>query len=385
MILPVDFSSVKTPCYFYDMDLLSATLDEIERCSGRSRRFSVHYALKANSERQIVEEIAKRGFGADCVSIGEVLHAISCGVPASKIVYAGVGKTDSEIEQAIRLGIACFNIESLEEIAIIDEITSKLGCRPNVALRINPDIDAHTHHYITTGLAENKFGIDMRLLDRAVEMTLGSKSVNLIGFHFHIGSQILTMVPFQLLSVRVNSLLDDVERKFKFKPTYVNIGGGLGIDYDDPDKTPIADFEGFFSTFEREFSSRPDLTIHCELGRSVVAQCGTLLTRVLYVKEGLEKKFAIVDAGMNNLIRPALYQAVHKIENLTSRSQENVRYDVVGPICESSDTFGENLLLAETRRGDMLAVRSAGAYGQSMASAYNMRPEASRIFFSQYQ
>lgn len=383
MKLPVSLSAVTTPCYFYDMDLLEKTLDEIERCSAPSGRFRVHYALKANSERQVVEAIARRGFGADCVSIGEIRHAVSCGIAPDRIVYAGVGKTDSEIEEAVTLGIACFNIESLEEIEIIDSIASRLGRRQKVALRINPDIDAHTHHYITTGLAENKFGIPMQSLNRAVESVLGSESLDLIGFHFHIGSQILTMLPFQLLSTRINDLLDKVDAKFSFKPSYLNVGGGLGIDYDEPDANPVADFEGFFSTFEREFASRPGLLIHCELGRSVVAQCGSLLTRVLYVKRGLEKKFAIVDAGMNNLIRPALYQAVHKIENLTPHTPETRDvYDVVGPICESADTFGEGIELPVVCRGDMIAVRSAGAYGQTMSSAYNMRPEAEKIFYS---
>lgn len=380
MRLKLDNATLETPAYYYDMELLNRTIHVVNECIADSP-VDVHYAIKANSESEILRTLAKAGFGADCVSIGEVNHAIKCGFPKEKIVYAGVGKTDAEIRAALAVGIGCFNIESIEEIDIINEIAAESGVIPNVALRINPDIDAHTHHYITTGLAENKFGIDHRLLLDAVKKTLASKSLRFIGLHFHIGSQILTTEPFHILAQRINGMVKAVTENTGAEIEYINVGGGLGIDYENPDLHPIADFKGFFNTITSEIERSGKTRIHCELGRSIVAQAGSLLTRVIYVKKGLKKKFAIVDAGMNNLIRPALYGSYHKIEVVNHPDflpQE--KYDIVGPICESSDTFAEDLELPQLKRGDLLAIRSAGAYGQSMSSHYNMRPDATTIF-----
>ena len=368
-----------TPCYYYDTELLRATLDEIKRLT-EGRPVKTHYAVKANGNPEILRIIANAGLGADCVSGAEILASIEAGFAPKDIFYAGVGKTDEEILIGLEKGIGCFNIESVEELQVVAELAKKRNQKANIALRINPNIDAHTHHYITTGLEENKFGIDLSRLDDALAVVEAESSLNLIGLHFHIGSQITTMEPFKILCTRVNHLADRLKsRGLDFK--FFNVGGGLGIDYDDPDKNPIPDFEGFFSTILADLRLRPGQEIHCELGRSIVGQCGSLISRVIYVKKGLEREYAIIDGGMSNLIRPALYQAHHKIEAINPRDPYDIAvYDVVGPICESSDTFGTGEHLPRLRRGDFVAVRSAGAYGESMASTYNMRPVAPAVF-----
>lgn len=360
----------RTPLYFYDLSILRKTLDAIKTYSTESN-YNIHYAIKANANPVILKEICLAGFGVDCVSGGEINAAIKAGFPANKIVYAGVGKSDWEINLGLDNDIACFNVESAAELEIINELASIKNKVANIALRVNPDIDAHTHHYITTGLAENKFGISIKTLDRIVERCQELSAINLIGLHFHIGSQITDNTPFHILCERINALQELFQAKgILFKS--INVGGGLGVDYDNPDANPIPDFRDYFETFRQYLKLRTGQQLHFELGRSVVAQCGSLITRVLYVKEGLEKKFAIVDAGFTELIRPALYQAHHKIENITSKAPIDT-YDVVGPICESSDCFGENEHLAGVSRGDLIAIRSAGAYGEIMASQYNCR------------
>ena len=380
-ILNLDIS---TPCYFYDMDLLNKTLDTLQ-AAAKKHDYLVHYALKANYEEPVVKEIASRQFGADCVSGGEVQFAIKMGFAPSKIVYAGVGKTPREIEDALKLDIACFNVESIEELDMIHQIASRLNKTATVALRINPDIDAHTHHYITTGLAETKFGISLPMFELAVKKALELPNIKLAGLHFHIGSQITLADPYRLLAVKASELVAELKNKFQFTPEYINLGGGLGIDYDNPDNEPVADFSMLFDTVSQNLKIDPAIKVHFELGRSIVAQCGTLLASVIYVKNGVGKRFIIVDAGMNDLIRPALYEAHHKIENLTSDltrpGSPTLTYDVVGPICESSDCFDHDLTLPVTQSGDLIAIRSAGAYGSAMSSAYNMRQPASRYFF----
>lgn len=370
-IFPIDhFESETTPFYYYDLHLLDKTLDTITECSAFPG-FHVHYAVKANANPELLRRIAASGLGADTVSIGEIHAAITAGFPAPKIVFAGVGKTDDEISQALQAEIGCFNAESLPEIEAIEKIASELGKTAPVALRVNPEIDAHTHHYITTGLAENKFGIALSTLDSVIERCLKSEWIEFKGFHFHIGSQIEDLEPYRILCRRINELQDKYPDLVI--PT-INVGGGLGIDYDDPDGHPIPDFKSYFEVFRDNLRLRPGQQIHFELGRSVVGQCGSLICRVVYVKEGVGKKFIILDGGMTALIRPALYQAHHKIENITSASPIVERYDVVGPICESSDTFGTEETLPLTSRGDLIALRSAGAYGETMASGYNCRP-----------
>ncbi|MDE5627029.1 MAG: diaminopimelate decarboxylase [Candidatus Amulumruptor sp.] len=370
---PIDlFKTTDTPFYYYDMGLLERTLKELTHASGRFG-YKVHYAMKANANPAILAAIREAGLGIDAVSGPEISRALECGFAPESIVFAGVGKSDAEIALALEAGIACFNVESEPELDVIAEIAARMGVTARVALRVNPNIDAHTHAYITTGLSENKFGIDLERLDSIIERCHALASIELEGLHFHIGSQITETEPFVMLSETLNNLIDSyASRGILFRS--INVGGGLGIDYGDPDRHPVPDFNRYFETFARHLRLRDGQTLHCELGRSVVAQCGSLITRVIYVKEGLAKKFVIVDAGMTDLIRPALYQAHHKIENITAAPDSPIdTYDVVGPICESSDCFGVGERLPETHRGDMLALRSAGAYGEIMSSQYNCR------------
>jgi len=370
---PIDkLNRLSTPFYYYDADLLRRTLTAIRHEAGRHEGFMVHYAVKANANAEVLHIIRQAGLGADCVSGGEIKAALKAGFPADSIVYAGVGKADWEINLGLEHGIRCFNVESLAELEVINELAARQGKTALVALRINPDVGAHTHSNITTGLAENKFGIAMRDMEYVISRAGQMEHVHFTGLHFHIGSQILDMGDFRALCNRVNDLLTLLERRHVSVES-INVGGGLGIDYQHPNRVPMADFKAYFDTYAQHLHLRPGQTLHFELGRAVVAPCGSLITRTLYVKEGAAKKFCIVDAGMTDLIRPALYQAYHKIENLTS--DEPVEpYDVVGPICESSDVFAKQTDLNRCHRGDLLAIRSAGAYGEIMASCYNCRP-----------
>ena len=365
------FQEIETPFYYYDTDLLRATLRTINQEASKHEGFVVHYAIKANANPKVLNIIAQAGLGADCVSGGEIKASLSAGFSPRKIVYAGVGKADWEINLGLDKGIFCFNVESIAELEVINELAGLRGKRARVALRINPDVGAHTHSKITTGLAENKFGIAMRDMENVIDIASEMPNIELVGLHFHIGSQILNMDDFAALCNRVNDLQRQLERKKIFLEN-INVGGGLGIDYTHPNRVPIPDFKSYFDTYARKLKLRPGQTLHFELGRAVVAQCGSLITRTLYVKQGAVKQFAIVDAGMTDLIRPALYQAYHKIENITSEEPMAV-YDVVGPICESSDVFGKSVDLNQTKRGDLIAIRSAGAYGEIMASQYNCR------------
>ncbi|MCH5235461.1 MAG: diaminopimelate decarboxylase [Muribaculaceae bacterium] len=363
---------LKTPLYYYDRSLLEATLKEINDCI-KGTPIKVHYAIKANCNPKILKVIADAGLGADCVSGREISTAIKAGFQPDTICYAGVGKTDRELIGGMKAGIAYFNVESLEELEVLAGLAEEYGYKPNVCLRVNPNIDAHTHHYITTGLEENKFGIHLSMLGQAIDFTKKSSFLNLVGLHFHIGSQITITEPFKVLCEKINALQKEyAEKGIEFK--IINVGGGLGIDYDNPDENPIPDFKGYFDTLLQNLKLKPGQELHCELGRSVVAQCGALISKVTYVKKGVDRQFIILDAGMNDLMRPALYGAHHKIENLTAPKDAAIEcYDVVGPICESSDTFGKDEKLPITKRGDLIALRSAGAYGESMASTYNIR------------
>ena len=362
----------ETPFYYYDIQLLKATLDAIAHEIEQYPNYHVHYALKANANARLLEIIQQAGVGADCVSGGEVQRAIDAGFSAYKIVYAGVGKSDREILLALQHDIFCFNVESVPELHIINELAGEIGKTARVCLRINPDVEAHTHTHIITGMAENKFGIALSDMMHVVEMAKELKHISFVGLHFHIGSQITNMHDYVALCQRINEIQYQLN-KHDIYPTVINVGGGLGIDYQDPDRNPIANFKAYFKVFTQHLHLRPEQSLHFELGRSIVAQCGSLITRVLYVKQASVKQFAIVDAGMTELIRPALYGAKHKIVNLTSQAQQMEKYDVVGPICESSDVFDKELMLPTTQRGDLLAIRSAGAYGEAMASTYNCR------------
>ena len=371
-IFPIEkFRELQTPFYYYDTKVLRDTLACINKESQRYPNFHVHYAVKANANPKVLTIIRESGMGADCVSGGEVRAAIKAGFPADKVVFAGVGKSDWEINLALDYGIFCFNVESVPELEVINELAAAKGKVAHVAFRINPNVGAHTHANITTGLAENKFGISMQDMDHVIDLTLELKNVKFIGLHFHIGSQILDMSDFVALCNRINELQERLYAR-RIIVEHINVGGGLGIDYSHPNRQPIPDFRHYFETYAEHLKLRPSQTLHFELGRAVVGQCGSLITRALYVKQGTNKKFAILDAGMTDLIRPALYQAFHKIENITSDEAVEA-YDVVGPICESSDVFGKAIDLNQVKRGDLLALRSAGAYGEIMASGYNCR------------
>lgn len=372
-VFPIDkFKEKNTPFYYYDTDLLRKTLKAVNDEAGRYENFCVHYAVKANANPKLLNIICQSGLGADCVSGGEIQVCVNAGFPSDKIVYAGVGKSDWEINLGLDKDISCFNVESLPELDVINELAAKKNKVARVAFRINPDVGAHTHANITTGLAENKFGIAMEDMEHVIQRAMDLKNVRFTGLHFHIGSQILDMGDFVALCNRINDLQRQLELHH-INVENINVGGGLGIDYTHPNKVPIPDFKSYFATYARHLKLRKGQKLHFELGRSVVAQCGTLISRVLYVKQGKVKQFAIVDAGMTDLIRPALYQAYHKIENISSGLPVQT-YDVVGPICESSDVFAKAVDLNECRRGDLLAIRSAGAYGEIMASQYNCRP-----------
>ncbi len=367
----------KTPFYYYDFQRLERTLQAIKKEASKYK-YTVHYALKANSNPKILEYIASRNFGADCVSGNEIQRAVNTGFPRREIVFAGVGKTDEEIKLAIENEIFCFNVESIAEIEVINKIASEKNKAADIALRINPNVNANTHKYITTGLEENKFGISRWEFEKVLEKLEQLKNINLKGLHFHIGSQITDLTAFKNLCIRVNEIQEWFNnRNIKFK--HINVGGGLGIDYANPEDEEKPNFKEFFGIFNKFLHLRKEQQLHFELGRAVVAQAGTLITKIIYIKEGVTTNFAIVDAGMSDLIRPALYQAYHKIENIES-TKEKEKYDVVGPICESSDTFGKAVELPKSQRGELLAIRSAGAYGEIMASEYNLRKIAGKVY-----
>lgn len=380
------FKERETPFYYYDLELLKET---VSRCSEAASKygFHVHYALKANFDNRLLQIIEATGLGADCVSGNEVKKAVEVGFAPRKVVFAGVGKSDQEINDALDLDIFCFNVESVQELQIINVLAGARGKKAKVAIRINPNVDAKTHKNITTGLEENKFGINQWELPECVEVIKQCANLEFIGIHFHVGSQIQELEVFKSLCVKVNEIHQwFFDRGFQLK--VLNVGGGLGVDYHNPDEQPIVDFESYFQIFDRFLERRPGQEVHFELGRALVAQSGALISRVLYVKNGLKKNFLILDAGMTELMRPMLYQAYHKIENISRQAAaadpqpatNHHKYDVVGPICESTDCFGKEVELPESQRGDLIAIRTAGAYGQVMASKYNLRDEISVVY-----
>ncbi len=374
------FNAQETPFYYYDLNLLQQTLNACKQAADKYN-FHVHYAMKANFNQKVIEKIKDAGFGADCVSGNEVKKAIQVGFEAGKVVFAGVGKSDIEIIEALNNDIFCFNVESVQELGVINELAAKVGKTAKVALRINPNVDAYTHHNITTGLEENKFGINQWDLHACTDALKELPNIQLVGIHFHIGSQITNLTAFKSLCVKANEIHSWFdERGFNLK--VLNVGGGLGIDYHHPDEKPIADFEEYFKIFDQFLERKPGQEVHFELGRALVAHSGTLISRVLYVKNGIKKHFLVLDAGMTELMRPALYQAYHKIENISRKEGEVVNYDIVGPICESTDCFGKEVEMPESFRGDLIAIRTAGAYGEVMASKYNLREDIKSVYSS---
>lgn len=377
------FEGLETPFYYYDLSLLKETLQACKKAADPVQ-FHVHFALKSNFNPRVLDLIQAYGFGADCVSGGEVQKAVEVGFDKKQIVFAGVGKSDIEINYALDQDIFAFNVESVQELEVINELAAAKGKTASVAIRINPNVDAHTHQYITTGLDENKFGINSWDLPQVSETLKRCKNLEFLGIHFHVGSQITDMNVFKSLCVKVNEMQQWFEER-GMPVKVLNVGGGLGVDYYHPDENAIADFESYFKIFKDFLHIKPYQEVHFELGRALVAQCSSLISKVLYVKHGIKKNFAIIDAGMTELMRPALYQAYHQIENISldteglklkaeSKNVSTISYDVVGPICESSDCFGKEVLLPETKRGDLIALRTAGAYGEVMSSAYNLRP-----------
>ena len=385
---PLDcLKDIPTPFYYYDIDVLDQTLHQLHREAAAHAGFSVHYAVKANANPRILQRIRQAGLGADCVSGGEIEAALQAGFKGDGIVFAGVGKSDWEIELALRNDIFCFNVESREELEVINLLAEQMGKTAQVCFRINPEVGAHTHEKITTGKAENKFGIAMTDLESVIHLAMRLPSIRFIGLHFHIGSQILEMDDFKRLCFRINHLQDRLEAQ-GIVPKHINVGGGLGIDYEDPQAHVVPSFKVYFDTYAQCLRLREGQQVHFELGRAVVGQCGALISRVLYIKVGVEKRFLILDAGMTDLLRPALYHARHRMENLSAREEARSgeeEYDVVGPICESSDVFAQSVLLPESRRSDLIALLSSGASGEAMASQYNCRRLPASYFSFDFQ
>ncbi len=376
--------SAKTPLYFYNMQLLSQTLEQLKTASSKYG-YHIHYALKANFNSKILKEISRIGLGADCVSGNEIEKALENGFPAEKIVFAGVGKTNDEILLALKNNIQAFNCESYQEIIIINDLAKKTGRKAKIYLRLNPDIIADTHKNITTGKAENKFGLQPSETEKFLQNRDNLKNIEVEGLHFHVGSQISDMNVFKNLCFKVNKLQNDFYKK-GLNIKNLNMGGGLGVDYLNPKENAIPDFQKYFDTFHNHLNLKANQQVHFELGRSIVAQMGTLFSKVLYIKEGFQNPFVIIDASMTDLLRPALYEAFHKIENLSNTNRPKIKsiYDVAGPVCESSDVFARNISLGDTRRGDIIAIYSTGAYGQVMSSSYNLRPAASTLYSDEY-
>jgi diaminopimelate decarboxylase len=377
------FKQLETPFYYYDLGLLRQTLEACKNASDRYG-FHVHYAMKANFNPKVLKTIQSYGFGADCVSGNEVKAAIANGFDKGKVVFAGVGKSDKEINAALDADIFCFNVESVHELIIINDLANAKNKKANVAIRINPNVDARTHHFITTGLDENKFGINSWQLNDVVETLRKCANLQFVGIHFHIGSQITDLEVYKSLCIRINEMQEWFE-DHGFQVKVLNTGGGLGVDYHHPDTNAIADFEGYFKVFKDFLNVKPGQQVHFELGRAMVAQCSALVSRVLYVKNGQKKNFLVLDAGMTELIRPMLYQAYQKIENLSRGAEvgsqdSGLKYDVVGPICESTDCFQKDVELPESFRGDLFAIRTAGAYGEVMASGYNLRDKVQSVY-----
>lgn len=378
-----EFQNKETPFYYYDLALLEDTIQAAKKGADK-HGFHIHYALKANFNDRVLKSICTVGFGADCVSGNEVLKAVEIGFDASKIVFAGVGKSDKEIIAALENDIFAFNVESIQELGVINELAKAKGKKARIALRINPNVDAQTHHYITTGLEENKFGIKIWELDGCINELKTLSNIELIGIHFHVGSQITDLNVFKSLCIKINEINTWFEERGYYLKV-LNVGGGLGVDYHNPDVNSIPDFEAYFNVFDQFLERKNDQEVHFELGRALVAQCGSLISKVLYVKNGLKKNFLILDAGMTELMRPALYQAYHQIERLEikdSQTKESAtaNYDIVGPICESTDCFAKEVVLPETSRNDLVAIRTAGAYGEVMASRYNLREEIRYVY-----
>lgn len=372
--MSMDYSKIQTPCYVYDADLLEETV-ALAHNEALKYGYHIHYALKANYQDVVLDTMIAHGFGADCVSGNEVKKALDAGFDPESILFAGVGKTDAEIHLALDHQIGCLNCESIEELIVIQEIAAQRNQVASVAIRVNPEVDAKTHAYITTGLAINKFGIQQSDVTKALDFIKSASHLNFKGFHFHVGSQITDLNVFKNLAIKVNEI-NEMAFSQGLSPEIIDLGGGLGINYAEPLEDAIPDFAGYFEIINQHLAPKERQEVHFEIGRALVGQCASILSKVLYVKQSGHKEFVIIDAGMTDLMRPALYQAEHAIHNVSSEATEVKPYDVVGPICETSDQFGKDISLPITKRGDYVMIRSVGAYGEVLASNYNLRDKA---------
>lgn len=364
-----------TPLYVYDFNNIEKNFTNIKEVF-KARKSLICYAVKANSNLSVLKYLAGLGSGADCVSIGEVKRALKAGIPKYKIIFSGVGKRDDEIEEAILRDILMINLESEAEFNRIEIIAARLNKKARISIRVNPNIDAKTHPYISTGLNENKFGVE---IDKAKELYIRAKKSDYlepVGIHFHIGSQLTDLKPIEEASKIVSNMLKslkylDIDIKF------YDIGGGIGIKYNNEETIRLYDYaQAVLATLKGL-----DVTVVCEPGRYIVGNSGYFLTTVLYEKKNSGKRFVIVDGGMNDLIRPSLYKAYHEIEAVENDDQNRSACDVVGPICESGDFFAKDVQLPKLKQNDLLVVKSAGAYGFSMSSNYNSRGRAAEVSF----
>jgi len=366
----------KTPLYVYDLDYMTKQYSELKD-SFRARKSILCYAIKANSNLSVVKHFAKMGSGADCVSIGEVRRAFLAGIPSYKIIFSGVGKSDDEIREAIEKDILYINVESEAELGRVEMMAKELGKISRISIRVNPNIDPKTHPYISTGLHDNKFGVDITTAKRMYIKAHNSEFLDPVGIHFHIGSQLTDLKPIyesaEIVADLVRSLLH-----IKIELSFFDVGGGLGIKYDDEKTIEPYDYtQAILGTLKGL-----DLTVICEPGRFLTANAGYFVTKVLYEKQNGEKKFVVVDGAMNDLLRPALYKAYHKIEAITQSEGEKRKVDIVGPVCESGDFFAKDYELPELNHNDLLVIHSAGAYGFGMGSNYNTRGRSAEVALS---
>ncbi len=365
--------SIKTPFYIYSKKAIEDRINEYKNAF-KDYPILICYATKANPNLSILYLINKNGLGADIVSGGELFKARLAGISPNKIVYAGVGKTDDEIKYAIKEEILSFNVESEQEIEVLNQIGKSLNKKANISIRVNPDVNPKTHPYISTGLNDSKFGIDIKDALNVYKMAVRKKYINVVGIHCHIGSQIVDISPYKEAIEKV------VELVFKLKKegielNHIDIGGGLGIRYKPEDQTPdIKDLANIIIPIVKETG----LKLILEPGRSLVGEAGALITQVIFTKMKQNKNFVIVDSGMNDLVRPAIYEAYHHILSV-ERKDSKIKADIVGPICETGDFFAKERLVDNVGRGDYLAIMSVGAYGLSMASNYNVRPKAAEV------
>lgn len=370
-------TTYKTPLYIYDLDAMRAQYEEL-KSAFKGRKSLLAFAIKSNSNLSVIKNFADLGSGADCVSIGEVRRAFLAGVPNYKIIFSGVGKSDDEIREAIERDILYINVESEAELGRVELIAKELGVQCRISIRVNPNIDPKTHPYISTGLHDNKFGVEIDAAKRMYIRANNSEHLDPVGIHFHIGSQLTELDPIYESAVIVADLVRSLQ-SIKIELKFFDIGGGLGVRYKDEETIKPYDYAQAILTALKGL----DLTIVCEPGRFLTANAGYFLTKVLYEKKNGAKRFVVVDGAMNDLLRPSLYKAYHRIEALTQSQTELSEADVVGPVCESGDFFAKNYPLPILEHNDLLLIHSAGAYGFGMGSNYNTRGRSAEVAISE--